>query len=286
MLTTARKRVPGVAFAGVYQGFWGMEGVPDTAQSPQQVREQMVDFVREGAAGLIAFYHAGGRLSWSGWDGDDGVRQAITDVNLEIANTGGLMIPAEPDSLAQRRIQPIGVWKDPNVVAGVPQAWYVVTPFDSTDRPGIDTTFPPESGVDLDATYDGRGMKIRWNIRGTGGGVIGLGEIEGGQPPKLTAYATCKLTSPIQQDVQMRFSSSDDTVVWFDRKEVWRYVGERGIHFDQDIAFVNLPKGPTQILVKCYNRSGPWGFFMRFTDRDEALDGLGFSPKAEKHHTA
>jgi hypothetical protein len=84
----------------------------------------------------------------------------------------------------------------------------------------------------------------------------------------------------------MRFSSSDDTVVWFDRKEVWRYVGERGIHFDQDIAFVNLPKGPTQILVKCYNRSGPWGFFMRFTDRDEALDGLGFSPKAEKHHTA
>src|SRR3954468_16596153 len=41
--------------------------------------------------------------------------------------------------------------------------WYVVGPFDNSDRKAFDTAFPPEKKVDLNATYTGkRGKTIAW----------------------------------------------------------------------------------------------------------------------------
>ena len=76
----------------------------------------------------------------------------------------------------------------------------------------------------------------------------------------------------------MRFSSDDDASVWFGDNEVWRHDGPRGVHLDSDVVPVTLPSGETHIRVKVYKRAGPWGFFMRFTDRSgKPLGGLQFS---------
>ena len=56
MLSAARARVPGVPFVGIYHAFDGRpaktgQGLP----TPEQLREQLEDFVREGASGLVSF---------------------------------------------------------------------------------------------------------------------------------------------------------------------------------------------------------------------------------------
>ena len=35
--------------------------------------------------------------------------------------------------------------------------WHIIGPFDNPDRAGHDIVYPPELGVDLTATYEGRG---------------------------------------------------------------------------------------------------------------------------------
>src|SRR5438046_2105282 len=41
--------------------------------------------------------------------------------------------------------------------------WYYIGPFDNTERSGFDHAYPPEKGVDLKATYPGKGGKrIAW----------------------------------------------------------------------------------------------------------------------------
>ena len=95
MLTAARNRVPSIPVVGVYQAFWGMEdaGVPDEPQSAAQVKEQIADFVREGASGLVAFIYGGkDQKNWSGWDADSAVTSIIGEVNREIMSTGALII--------------------------------------------------------------------------------------------------------------------------------------------------------------------------------------------------
>src|SRR5262249_19184581 len=40
--------------------------------------------------------------------------------------------------------------------------WKVVGPFDSTGGAGFERVYPPETGVDLKAEYDGQSGKVRW----------------------------------------------------------------------------------------------------------------------------
>jgi len=126
---------------------------------------------------------------------------------------------------------------------------------------------------------------MRWRVRETVGGVLGLGNLFGAHDltAKATAYATCKITSAVSQAAQMHVCTDDDGIVWLNGEEVYRFEGERGCIRDKDMVIVTLPAGPSTILVKDYNRSGQWAFFMRFTDPDgRALEGLSFSPVSEK----
>jgi hypothetical protein len=77
----------------------------------------------------------------------------------------------------------------------------------------------------------------------------------------------------------MRYGCDDDSIVWFNGNEIWRFEGGRGVEPDSDIVPVTLPAGETRILVKVYNRVNQWGIFMRFTKLDgKPLEGLAFEP--------
>jgi len=281
MLTTARARVPGIPFVGVYQAFWGGDaGLP----TPGQVREQMEDFVREGASGLIAFACRVGK-PYGGWSDSGRIQEAMEEVHREILSTGGLEVPPQPEEMARDRIQPVGFWERPREIPGIVPAWYVIGPFDDPEHRILDAIYPPEHEIDLNASYEGKPGPVHWIKRSShAGGVIGLGEIYGFQDytANTVAYATCTVTSPREQEAEMRIGSDDDAIVWLNGREVWRHEGIRGLARDDDIVPVVLPAGDTRILVKVYNRSGMWGFSMRFTDRrGQPLEGLGFSPSGE-----
>lgn len=280
MLTSARQRVPGIPFFGVYQAF-DAGGDPPAVPTPDQLREQLEDFVREGASGLIAFLCRGAK-PLHGWAAHPDLQAVLAGAHREIRRTGGLYVPPETVKMRRNRVQPVGYWREPREIPGIPPAWHVVAPFNDEDRQILNAEFDPEYKVDLRRVYQGKPGPIRWQKRLTNGGVVGLVELYGGQTftAYTVAYATCTVTSPRQQEVQLRFGSDDDAIVWLNGREVWRHEGVRGIERDEDTCDVILPPGESRLLVKVCNRHGMWAFFLRFTDlAGRPLEGLTFSPR-------
>ncbi|UCH33877.1 MAG: hypothetical protein JSV65_15130 [Armatimonadota bacterium] len=281
MLTDARRRVPGIPFFGIYQAFWGGDWNKQEPLTAAEVREQIEDFVREGASGLIAFYLAPDDGPLGGWNLNQDMQRVIRDANHEILSTGGLTVPPESPDMARARFQPTGHWTHPRDVPGIVPAWHVLAPFDDAQAKKLDAAFPPEDEVDLEATYSGKGRTIRWMTQRTIAGAVGFVELYGDieHLAHCLAYATCDVTSPREQDVQMRFSSDDAAIVWLNGRQVWRHDGPRGVHWDSDVVPVKLEAGDTRVVVKVYNGVGQWGFFMRFTDADgKPPADLSFSP--------
>jgi len=214
-----------------------------------------------------------------GWANFEHMQEVIRDSHQHIRNTGGLEVAPQPAKMLGDRVQPIGYWETPQKIAGIVPAWHIIGPFDDAEKKGLDAVFGPEESIDLKGVYQSKHGPVRWNKRLSHGGVVGLGELFGGQPPNVVAYALCTVTSSQQQNAQMRFGSDNDAIVWLNNKEIWRYNGSRGVERDNDIINIVLPAGETQILVKIYNRSGMWAFFMRFTYPDgRPMEGLQFSP--------
>ncbi len=281
MLTAARSRVPGIPFIGVYQAFWG-EGAGRTPPTAENLREQIEDFVREGASGLIAF---AGRISGTltGWMDSPSLQEAIKDNHEEILSTGGLRVSPQPEKMRRDRIQPVGFWETPNEISGLVPAWYVIGPFDDTDGAILDAVFPPEREVDLNATYEGKDEPVHWIKRDAQAGVVGLVELYGEHDftANTVAYATCRLTCLREQEVVMKIGSDDDIVVWVDDTDVFRHEGTRGLTRDENSVPLALGTGVTKILVKVYNRAGMWGFSVRFADRQGLpLQRVQFFPPA------
>ena len=282
MLTAARKKSPGVELFGIYQGFWGGQWNQQHPLSPEDIREQVEDFVRDGASGIISFYIGSApEQNFYGWQVEEPLKREIQAINREITQTGGLKINPEPRFMADMRFQPKGYWEHPQDVPGIPPAWWVLAPFDDPEKKLLATSFPPEQGIDLNASYQGKGRTIHWRKIETCAGGIGLVETIG--PLSFlfhsVAYATCEVTSPRDQNVQMRVGSGHDCIIWVDGLQVYRFDGLRGVHWDSNMVTMRLKKGKNRILVKVCDQEGQWGFFVRFTDRSgKPLEGLTFSP--------
>ena len=278
MLTTARRRVPGIPFAGIYQAFNGApantgQGVP----TPEQLREQLEDFVREGACGLVSFIcHTGPDLP--GWAELGDLGDAIRATHREIRETGGLMVRPETANMKKNRVQPEGFWTDPKPTPGYVPAWYVLAPFDDRDGKKLDAVFPPDTTIDLNAVYPVKDGTAGWRVRETTCGTLGFAEFSGGQK-NAVAYAFFDVTSPTDQTVQMRLCSDDDAVVRVNGREVFRFETAGGLDYDKYIVPVKLVAGTSRVEAKVYNRAGMWGIDMRFTDtQGRPVEGLTFAP--------
>jgi hypothetical protein len=277
-MTEARKQVPGIPYLGVYQAFDAGFEISATPTA-EELREQLDDFVREGASGLVAFlcHHQG----TEGFAHYDYMMDVLKSVHEEIKATEGLEIAPESPEIAESRVQPPGFWETPpNAVPGLVPAWQLVGPFVAEDDK-LDTHLPPDDSIDLDAQYDGKECRIRWNVRLGFGGILGLGELYGSHffTTGTVSYAMTRVTSPVEQAVQIRFCSDDDSTVQLNGKQVHRFEGVRGVIWDTDIIDVTLPAGESEIVVKVYNRKGTHGLFMRFTDAaGEPLDNVTFDP--------
>jgi len=287
ILTDARRRVPGIPFLGIYQAFWEAQdskrGVNQQRPlRPKDIREQIEDFVREGASGLIAFAMLDEAGDLRGWNSDESVVRELRKINREILRSGALRVTREPRSMSRARIQPRGFYRDPRPVPGIVPAWYVIGPFDAANG-SLDSSFPPDTEVDLRARYPGKGIEAVWRRYRSYAGAVGLVEIFGSAEyvKQSMAYAFCRVNSPRRMKAELRFGSDDDASVRFNGREVWRHEGSRGVHLDSDIVPVTLEKGETAILVKVYNREGQWGFSLRFTDmQGRPVKELAFFPEA------
>lgn len=144
--------------------------------------------------------------------------------------------------------------------------WYIIGPFPNPNRENLDKKFPPESGIDLDATYIGAGgRRLRWHFRQSYSVCI---------YPHLPDnymiyYAYTQIHSDKDQDLWCIFGSDDYGKTWLlgnrrDEDELIYASGKTPHPWIPDRAYkkVHFRKGANPILFKLENAWGRTGYSM------------------------
>ena len=163
--------------------------------------------------------------------------------------------------------------------------WYLLGPFDAPEKTGFKLRLPPESKVDLQASYDGKdGNSISWKPFKTPDRMGQLNLVQAIAPVKeAVGYAYAELNSPRAQEVQLRCGADDNLSVWINEKLVLaRLQWLNGTRLDRFTATVSLRQGVNRILVKvCQGPqhknpavSNNWSLQLRFCDSTGAAVGL------------
>ncbi len=96
--------------------------------------------------------------------------------------------------------------------------WYVIGPFPNPQRRNIDTKFPPEGMVDLDAVYPGKdGRQLRWRFVQVNQAAI--------HPPDEQEYAIYYAYTTLwfdeERDLWIAVGSDDFSKLWVNDLPVW-----------------------------------------------------------------
>jgi len=156
--------------------------------------------------------------------------------------------------------------------------WNVIGPFDNSERAGFAKVFPPETNVDLEATYDGKAGKVKWSSFVTAD-EYGMVDINKAYPgpgdglKEVTAYAYTEYHAAAAGPVQLRLGCKNAWKIWLNGKLVFgRDEYHRGMRIDQYQLDVNLAKGRNTLLIKlCQNEqmqdwTKQWQFQLRVCD--------------------
>ncbi len=165
--------------------------------------------------------------------------------------------------------------------------WVVTGPFDNTDEKGYGKSFPPEAGVDLKATYTGKGGRtFGWKPLAADPktGIVDLNLAwpradKKNQPTQtfgekhVVAYGYTEVIAPDARPAELRAASATALVLFLNGQRVF---GREAYHqsFDTDtyIAPVTLKKGRNAILIKVVQDDGQlswmqnWQYHLRVTD--------------------
>lgn len=173
---------------------------------------------------------------------------------------------------------PVSLGNQITDAAGIPaewmslDRWWTIGPF---LHPGaqrrlddLDRKYPPESIIDLDATYEGKGgAKLRWKYRRMGdqfleGGVRVEPFIKDNGPYAIW-YFYAEMASTVNQEVLASFASDDYGVCWVNGQRVYQSPPDTTpwVPFNKDsFRKISLKKGLNKFLFKLENATGTTGF--------------------------
>jgi hypothetical protein len=161
--------------------------------------------------------------------------------------------------------------------------WMLAAPFDNTDGIPFETVYPPERGVDLKATYEGKGGKkfgwkeyVHQEKPGLANpdklGIVDLNK-EIDKLKGVTGYAFTVVESPEEQPAEIRIGTFNAVKIFLNGKMLFdREEYHHGMQADQYIARGTLKKGRNEILIKLYQNqqteswAEEWSFQLRITD--------------------
>ncbi len=155
--------------------------------------------------------------------------------------------------------------------------WYILGPFQNprkigSTRRGLDSVYIPEKTVDLQKDYHGAAAKpIRWNLVPTPeNGCMSL--VDKISPNELVVvYAVTYIYSPDNHKTTLFIGSDDGCKVFFNEKEVYRYLGERIAEPDQAEVELTMKPGWNKLLLKIENNLGAFSFYARLLNTDNKL---------------
>lgn len=144
--------------------------------------------------------------------------------------------------------------------SGVCTTWQVIGPFANPENKGLDTVYPPEQEIKLDAKYPGSdGKTVGWKEARTMDGVVDLRKDCAGQEWVL-GYAVAFLQCPDNRTAQLMIGSDDGVKVWVNDEMVLANNIARGYNYGEDIVPLKLKAGINKILLKVEQRLGDWKF--------------------------
>ena len=143
------------------------------------------------------------------------------------------------------------------------QDWYVIGPFPNPDRVNLRRKFPPESVVDLDATYVGKdGRTIKWEFmqaRNATPKESWRSDLKPEVVPRNAAeyeiwYAYAEVFSDIACDRWIAVGSDDRSDIWINDVPVWGSSNKlKQWRVDEGYRRVHLKKGRNRILARVEN---------------------------------
>ena len=162
--------------------------------------------------------------------------------------------------------------------------WYLLGPFNAPQFSGFKQAFPPESKVDLLASYPGQDGVIGWQPYQNSDRLGQTNLVQAIGPVKeAVGYAYAEVHSPSDQKAELRCGADDNMTVWINEKQVFsRGQWLNGTRLDRFSAPCQLTEGTNRILIKiCQgpqhkNPAVPnnWSFQIRFCDATGLNVGL------------
>jgi hypothetical protein len=162
-----------------------------------------------------------------------------------------------------KKLKEQGVAVDLAAHFGFITSWSVVGPFDNAKGEKHLVAYPPEKGVDPNATYKGKGdVDCRWTPYTTDDpyGKVDLNKAAG-KKKGVIAYSRAVIESPAARRAELRLGCAVAFKVFYDGKEV--FSSEEYYHgipeMDQFVVPVVLKAGRNEIMVKvCQNEDVGW----------------------------
>jgi hypothetical protein len=130
-------------------------------------------------------------------------------------------------------------------------SWYAVGPFPNPERRNLNKPFPPETAVDLDATYAGKGgHPLRWRFHQSNGPKI--------VPPDFEEYAIYYFFTELwldrPRDLWIAVGSDDQSKLWVNGRLVWVSSDQlKGWQFGEGLRRVHFAQGRNHVLVRLEN---------------------------------
>src|SRR5262249_13793298 len=151
------------------------------------------------------------------------------------------------------------------------ETWNVIGPFDNgSGMEGLAKAYPPEKGIDLKATYDGKSGKVAWSTVKTGpGGYVDLQAHFSPNSNGIVSYLTCEIESPAAQDATILVGTDDGAKLWVNDKLEFTVKKTRAAQPEQDSVKVKLKKGSNRVVLKINNGDGAHGFYFTVLSEQE-----------------
>lgn len=171
-------------------------------------------------------------------------------------------------SLAESRAKDVGDFIDkvkhaPTFISD----WWIIGPFDNTERQGFDAVHPPESSFDTTAQYTAKeNQQVKWQpYTNQRSGYIDFTKLYTPVDDVL-AYAYRKIHVSEDTTMELGIGSNDGVKVWVNGKLELSQKSSRKAEPNQDMITVSLKKGDNSILLKVDQLGGGWGFYFTMSE--------------------
>jgi hypothetical protein len=152
--------------------------------------------------------------------------------------------------------------------------WYHMGPFDGNGRGGFDAVYPPEKGVDRQASCTGKsGALVKWQR----GDAFRDAEVNSlriyDENDDIAVYLFREITAAHATVYQGSFGSDDGIKAWLNGRLIVSNNTGRACLPDQELAALPLKAGRNELLIKIIQGAGPSGFYF-----DATPCGFGLGP--------